>query len=92
MNLGGVGTWILICAQTVDKLTVINCPQLSSQLLELELWVSPFPVPQFRHLYKQGYNISLRNLCCVGEKPLDKPKEFCNFKMFEIFECFDFCD
>lgn len=67
------------------------CPQLSSWLLELGRWVSPFPVPQFCHLCKQGYSISLRNLCCVGEKTLDKTKEFCNFKMFKILECFDFC-
>lgn len=67
------------------------CPQLSSQLLELGLWMSPFPVPQFHHLYQRGYNISLR--ICAGwvKKMLDKTKEFCNFKRVKILECFDFC-
>lgn len=61
------------------------CPRLSSRLLELGRWVSPFPVPGICHLYKQGYSISLRDLCGVGEKYWIKPRNFVILKCLKFW-------
>jgi len=87
-EFGEAGAWILIWARTSDNWV------LSPVILAVAragVWMSLSPVPQFHHLYKQDYNISLRNLCCVGEKTLHKTKGLCNFKMLKILECFYFC-
>lgn len=87
-EFGGRGAEILTWAQTSDSWivsTVVIAVAGAGALGE------SLPCASVCHLCKQGYSISLRNLCCVCEKTLDKTEEFCNFKTFKILECFDFC-